>query len=520
MNILLLGSPYFYQALKELGHDVTWVDTRGEDPYLPTLLAGLSSRPEAIVLTDDLGQRILPLGWEDLDLIKVWYGVDGPINFFWHRYWAALFDLVLADQKACAVELQHSAPAGAFWLPVAIDTNQYAGPPVSKKYDLAFVGTVNESVRPKRSRIIEYLSSRYHMVTSGSRQTGWVPPNHAARLYRQARLVLNENLFPGITTRMLETMASGAVLLTEETESLTDLFTPGQHLVTYNPDNLTDQVDYYLIHREKREKIARHGQELVREFHDIRHRAQRLLELIEQTRTAQRAADAGDYYDQAGKALCMAATRWPRHHSRQRLLTAEKYLLQARHRGVNDQEALFFLGAMAKTKGHEAGARARLGAAVEAGSIPGRIALGLMELNHSSIRAMEHFRAAASQAGVAFPPGLSQGLSAAHHYGLGQILEASGQDMTPGFSRYQLDMVWWQALDHYRHALTKDPEHFPSLISTGHILAKHAAWTEAAVFYSRAVNIKPSDPELTARAIMAAHRGYVGYKDNRKVTVC
>ena len=177
MNILLIGSNYFEKPLKQLGCRVMRAggDVQadlggfGGDLDLPAVLSACPVKPSALVLTDDLGRRVIPQGLEKTDILKVWYGVDGPINFFWHRHFAPLFDVVLADQKDCAENLDALAPAGAAWLPVAVDTDLYQGPPEEKIFDLVFVGVISEAVRPKRSRIINLLAEKYNLKTAGGR---------------------------------------------------------------------------------------------------------------------------------------------------------------------------------------------------------------------------------------------------------------------------------------------------------------------------------------------------------------
>ena len=470
-------------------------------------------------MTDDLGRRVFPVGLDQTDALKVWYGVDGPINFYWHCHWAGLFDLVLSDQKDCAQKLAELTPAATKWLPVAVDTAQYAGPPEKKIYDFGFVGVVNEGVRPKRSRILELLSRRYKVRTAGGRQDEWVTPSRAARLYRQSRLVLNENLFPGVTTRMFEAMASGAMLLTENGPGLTDLFTPGEDLALYGPDDILDQAALFLADPRRREKIAASAREKVLAGHDIKHRAARLLDLIARTRRNRNIAAGASYFRQMGKVLFLAATRWPDHDGAARLQRAEILLVRAAHLGLADAETMFFLGLAAKFKGNQSGALARLSKAVEAGSIRAGIALGFLELEADrSAKALERFRTAARTHGHDFP-GFPRGggLSADQHFILGLILDAEGFGLTPGFSRFGLDMAFWNALEHYRAAIIIEERHAPALARLGDVLARHGAFAEAHLFLSRAASLCPEARRLAEESDRAGRLGYALVQDQRKV---
>ena len=191
MLLLVLGSTYFDRALTKLGHRLVRPEYGQSDPDLNEIMARMDTAPDALILVDDLGRRVFPKGLGIANVPRVYYAVDGPINSYWQRHFSTLFDMVLVDQKQSAHRLNEVIPARAEWLPVAVDMSLYQGPPEPKTHDIAFVGVLNEQVRPKRSRIVEMLSRRYDVITAGGRRQAWVSPQEAAVLYRQSRLVLN-----------------------------------------------------------------------------------------------------------------------------------------------------------------------------------------------------------------------------------------------------------------------------------------------------------------------------------------
>lgn len=529
MDLLLLGSNYFQKSLIRQGHRVIWA---GDHPDcdlclplsrldLPHILAQLSFSPQAVILTDDLGRRVWPTGLEKTSALKVWYAVDGPINYFWQKHYAPLFDLVLADQKDCAERLGRLCPSKVHWLPVGVDTKTYIGPPEKKTHDLGFVGVINDRVRPKRSRIINLLRQRYRLYVAGGRRDEWVSPKEAALLYRHSRLVLNENLFDGVTTRIFEAMASGTMLLTEAGgNGLTDLFIPGEDLACYGPDNLVELADFYLADAAERERVAAQGQGKVLAAHDIKHRTQKLVDLISQARPGAGLQEGGPFFGRLGKVFFLAGTRWPRHNGDDRILKAEVLLKRSMRLGGSDPEAMFYLGLISGFKGDKLSARTRLGGAAESGSIRARLALAFFDLkeNHES-RATGHIRAAAQAMGLELPGGrvCQDGLSADRHFILGRILEARGHGLTPGFSRFGLDMSLWNALEHYRAAVKLDPEHTPALIKLGGLLAGYGAWAEAHPFLARAAELNPESTESAQTAALAARKGYALSGNVRKV---
>ena len=513
MNLLLLGHDYFARAFRDLGCVVQVPRMGDSDPHLPELLNRLTAKPDAVVLTDDLGRRTLPSGWDECDVKKVYYAVDSPINLFWQRHFAALFDLVLVDQKPQVEKLDPFTNGETAWMPVAVDTKKYQGPGEAKRFDIGFVGVLDERVRPKRSRIIDILSRHFRIKTAGGRKEKWFSTAQAAALYRQSRLVLNENLFPGVTTRMFEAMASGAMLLTESADDgLTDLFEPGRDLACFGPDDLLERAAAYISDAVVREKIAARGRDLVLERHDIRHRAERALELIARARPGTGVTNAADHDRSLGNTLFLAGMRRPKHNGLDRVIKAERLLSRSLEAKADDPETRFHLGLISRLKNDHRAAARHFRAAWDQGSLRALPALGYLALEDSSLQAAEScFRTAAHTAGLDFPRCFPRGggLSADQHTALARTLESAGHGLCPGFSRYHLDMAMWTALEHYRAALEKAPDHVAGLRGLGELLAAHGAYTEAYPFLERAAGLAPASPEAIDTLHRIARLGYL-----------
>ena len=238
MRFLMLGSDNFADPLRGLGHEVLFcgpdqdadLKISSQDiawPELSRKLAKSGFKPEVIMVCDNVGYRTLPINLYESDAITVFYGIDSPLNRFWQMPYARLFDLAFLDQPTEA-EFLAARHGQAHWLPVGIQPELYGGShrgPVSPGG--AFVGVVNERVRPKRSALLDLLAGVTAIKINGGRGQAWFPTEKAAALYRGHQFVLNENLFPGVTTRPLEVMASGGALLTEEAPRAMDRFFPG-----------------------------------------------------------------------------------------------------------------------------------------------------------------------------------------------------------------------------------------------------------------------------------------------------
>lgn len=523
MRILLLGSDYFKPWLVQAGVEVIWA---GQEPdcdlaanldrvEVSRLIARLDPPPDLLLLTDDLGRRTLPWGLDRCPIPTAYYGVDGPLNLFWQRHLAGFFDLAAVDQKDTAQALADRLDRPVHWLPVAVDPADYLGSATGQpEHDFGFVGAVEASVRPKRANIINLLKSKYDVQAVGARGQGWVSPAEAAKIYRQAKLALNENLFPGVTTRMFEIMASGGCLFTELTDNgLADLFELGRHLIAFGPDNILDLAERYLADQPARRQIARAGQEAVLAGHTIAHRAQQLLTWLEQTLAGEQAARPGPI--DLGWAFLLKALRWPDKNGDRRSMQARIQFQRAVKAEPDRAEAHYGLGLSLAAIGKpgEAAETVARAAGLEPEKIDYHLAEGLLRLQagesgpgEAVLFRAEHLarQAAPDLADIqAGRPGQAE-----FHYFWGRALTESGQGLIPGFSRQQRPMVFWGGLEHLVAAIGLKPDHVAALIAAARLLDSHGQAAASHDLWRRAAELAPDEAHIQGRD-RAARAGYV-----------
>lgn len=500
--------------LEATGTRVVGVDDRSSPE--PDLGKVLRDWPDAtaVIIVDNLGGRVFPTGLQRCRVPVVHYALDGPINMWWHRHYAYGCDLTLCDQKGPAEEL---AAAGhrALWLPVAVDPELYVGhSPVRPDYDLGFVGVINESVRPKRSRIVDFVSRKYRTKVAGGRREEWVSVEAAAAIYRRSKLVLNENLFPGVTTRTLEGMAAGRAVITEEGDGLADKFEPGREVITFRADNLADRIERYLKDDRARDKIAKAGRERCLAEHSLRRRAAEMIGHIQSLGEPMRAAPALTARH-LGRAYLLAALRWPRRFSK-RLMTRARLNLNRVADAAEDRAAVRIdLATFALHLGDVAGAESYLKAAEAEGGLMAGIYLGLMLLgtNHTAEAKGLITAAARRLQGPSAPEmilaALGDDLPSARLYtAIGVACREAGRGVSPGFMRRGAPYTVWTAAEWFGAALKFDPEHVEALRNLGEALAEVGAHTEAHGFFDRALALAPADQPLTAAWRRAGRMGY------------
>jgi tetratricopeptide (TPR) repeat protein len=493
MRLLRVGAGDFDVPLRGLGVDV--VDAPALDPGAgpaePDLSRALArcGGADAVLIVDDLGGRVLPTGVVRCPVPVIHYALDSPINLWWHEDYAAACDLTLMDQRQPAARLAR-AGRNVHWLPVGIDPERYQGPEPDgpPRFDLGFVGVISEQVRPKRSRIIDFISRRYSLEVAGGRREAWVPVEAAARLYRASKLVLNENLFPGVTTRLLEGMACGRAVVTEggNGDGLGELFTPGRDLIAFGPDDLARKLDAYLADDGAREAIARRGRDRCLAEHTLARRAETMVGLIEPL-LGRGHRPAEDVNARLGRAYLRVRARWPRRFGRRLLRRAGLHLKRA----PAEPGVLFDLAGAALLAGDIDEARGALDAAA-----------GSSEAAAARIETDPAGRQALNQAARAELP------SATAYLAIGRFLAGRGPALTPGFMRRDAPLTMWLAAEWYQAALALDRDLVAALTAFAEALTDCGAHTEAFDFYSRAARLRPDDSDLKRAWQRAGRMGY------------
>ena len=105
------------------------------------------------------------------------------------------------------------------------------------------------------------------------------------RILRQSKMTLNYHI--GIAgpyannMRLYEATGVGTLLITDEKQNLTDMFKPGEEVVTYrNTEECIEQVRHYLDHETKRLQIAAAGHARTLRDHSYEARMQEFVSIV------------------------------------------------------------------------------------------------------------------------------------------------------------------------------------------------------------------------------------------------
>lgn len=90
----------------------------------------------------------------------------------------------------------------------------------------------------------------------------------------------NRAIRSGIPLRVLDIMGCGGFVLSNYQQELAEYFIPGEEIVLYDsiPD-LLNKINYYLIHDDERQQIAKNGYKKIKKYHSYETRISNIIEI-------------------------------------------------------------------------------------------------------------------------------------------------------------------------------------------------------------------------------------------------
>lgn len=165
------------------------------------------------------------------------------------------------------------------------------------EYPVVFVGGLSGS-HSGRTKLLEEIAHSQPLSLWGygiesvgansplrSRHRGQAWALDMYSILRSAKIALNHHIDVAENyannMRLYEATGVGTLLLTDQKENLSALFTPGQEVVAYSsPAECVELIEYYLTHEDERFAIAQAGQQRTLAEHTYGHRMQEYLDII------------------------------------------------------------------------------------------------------------------------------------------------------------------------------------------------------------------------------------------------
>lgn len=174
------------------------------------------------------------------------------------------------------------------FLPHAADPKAYPHFEILKKYDVSFIGHIQDIVNYNgftRIDMLDRVFKEFPNFFFGTR-TPIDPAKNmfedASKRFCESRIVLNVSIKDDLNMRLFEILSSGSFQLTNWLPTLEDIgLKDGIHLATYKTlDEMVEKIKYYLGHEEEREKIAQTGHEEFMKKHTYQHRIETIFKII------------------------------------------------------------------------------------------------------------------------------------------------------------------------------------------------------------------------------------------------
>jgi len=146
-------------------------------------------------------------------------------------------------------------------------------PKVNKPFNIPKIRNVCFIGNLRSYRYAYYKEIKFDVVSNAFRE-------EHAKIVSETKINLNFTEGDGTSDRTYKVLAAKGFLLTMPWENMEEDFEVGEDLDIFtSPKNLKEQIEYYLIYDEERERIAEHGYNTVKKYDNINY-ARSILSVI------------------------------------------------------------------------------------------------------------------------------------------------------------------------------------------------------------------------------------------------
>lgn len=258
-----------------------------------SLVAQLQFEPDIVLFIEGGTMQILPIGLERLRCLTAWYGIDTHMDYAKHLRIGRLFDVTFVAQKEYVERLRADGLHQVYWLPLGFAPELLPSPMPERTIDIAYVGSDRVAANPVRHALLGALRREFSSTWFGT-----AAPKEMGRIYASARVVFNKSVNNDVNMRFFESSGAGAVLVTDPIveNGVEELFVEGRHYVAYQDEASLIRVARSLLADPVRcAAMGACAREHVLDHHTYRHRAERFLAIVEQSKKL-RAPCPEDYF--------------------------------------------------------------------------------------------------------------------------------------------------------------------------------------------------------------------------------
>lgn len=249
-------------SLELLGHKVI-VCGRGHDTNLKESIK-LCDVIIIIESQQDISTEII-----NTNKPKIFWSIDAHITFNKHLRFCskARVGLVLSSTKSFVNKFKKRG-FSCRWFPNAYPANLIKMQTKPKTVNVGFCGSLLKDRKDWCDKLNIHIDN-------------WKLGNDMIDSIAKYKIHWNKNYSIDINYRTFETLGVGTFLLTNETDSLLELFETGKHLVTYKDfEDCRKKINYFLKHDNERQEIALNGYFHVVKNHTYNERAKLLDRIV------------------------------------------------------------------------------------------------------------------------------------------------------------------------------------------------------------------------------------------------
>jgi glycosyltransferase involved in cell wall biosynthesis len=257
------------RSLISIGHDcVVW--GLGHENFNEPIYT-LINDCDAILVLENYDQ----IGWvpnlNEVNKLKLFWSIDSHLILPQHQQNVVKYgiDIVLNSIQSDQDKFNN---VKTYYYPNAYPSDLIKPlPNILKKHLLGFCGSLLD-----RGNYIDRLRNDF-----GLHADIWKLGNSMVESINTYKIHFNKTLKNDINYRVFETMGTKTMLITNNTENLTNFFTDMEDIVIYNNDNeLYDKLNYLRNNESEIYRIAENGYNNVIKNHTYNNRADRLIQII------------------------------------------------------------------------------------------------------------------------------------------------------------------------------------------------------------------------------------------------
>ncbi len=207
----------------------------------------------------------VPMGIENIDIFSICCVGDWNTNFINLHNSIRQFDHIITDQKGINAFEKYGFNNLSYFPIFSLRIPEYNNINVVKRYDILFIGNINQNVQTERSTYlyrIAKLSEKYNVLI-----TGGIYGEEYQITLSESKIIFNRSVRSEINARVFEALKAKSLLFLEEENIESEYYLkPNYNFVTYNEHNLEDLIDFYLENDLKREEIVTNGSKFIDEY--------------------------------------------------------------------------------------------------------------------------------------------------------------------------------------------------------------------------------------------------------------